>query len=157
MRASRIATPLPYGKGFSVPRAILVPAVLALALAFAPAHAANVTVTFGLSAGVHAATGTACPVSVPAGADGISVLDAAKAKGCIVSYHKQHYSGGDLVDCINEVCGAPPEAMYATYWSMYVDGKATIYGVNDFRAADGKDLAFVYTSWLPCAAHPSFC
>ena len=133
----------------------LVSFVAAAALAAAPlvtgpaAQAdGNVTVNFGLAAGTHAPTGAACPVSVPAGSNGLTVLDAAVAKGCIVSYSKvDDPSFGAFVTCINEVCGAPAEALYLTYWGLYVDGAESQVGVSSYGAENGDEMVFSYTSW----------
>lgn len=143
-----LRTPLAIRQG--VFRFTLASAVVLGAFATTPAHAA-VTVTFGLSAGTYAPTGAACALSVPAGADGLAVLDAAKAKGCIASY-KAVGPGqfGYYIACINEVCGDETSGMYATYWGMYENGVATGYGVSDFRAAPGDDLTFAYTTWAGC-------
>lgn len=123
-------------------------AALAALLPVSSAHAAApVTVNFGLSAGVYSPTGVACPVSVPAGANGLAVLDAAKAKHCIVSYTAETYTFGTFISCINEVCGAPKEALYLTYWEMSKNGHCTDYGVSDFSAANGDELTFDYTTW----------
>src|SRR5688572_22547505 len=94
----------------------------ALAVA-SPARAADVEVAFGLAAGAYAPTGALCSVGVPAGADGVAVLDAAVEAGCILSYQAEtHPQFGAFVTCINEVCGAPAEALGITYWKFFVDG-----------------------------------
>lgn len=123
--------------------------LLAGFFSLSPAQAVPpVTVNFGISAGAYAPTGVACPVSVAAGANGLAVLDAAVAKGCIRSYKAETYSFGAFVSCINEVCGAPPAALYLTYWEMSENGKCTEdYGVSGFRADDGDELTFAYTTW----------
>lgn len=128
--------------------ALAASSLVASLLLAAPSDAATpVTVEFGLSAGTATPTGAACPVTVPEGANGLAVLDAAVAKRCIVSYKAETYSFGAFISCINEVCGAPPEALWLTYWEMAVDGVCSTYGVSDFRAAEGKQLTFSYTTW----------
>ena len=123
---------------------ILVAAAAVVALA-TPAHAADVSVQFGLSAGTYAPTGVACTLSVPAGADGIAVLDAAVANLCIVSYHTVTFPGfGTFVDCINEVCGNAGTGSVGTYWNMYENGGSTAYGVDGFVANSGDELVFAY-------------
>ncbi len=123
-------------------------AAAALAVVPAPAHAVNVTVGFGISVGTHLPTGQFCPVDVPAGANGLAVMDAAVAAGCIESYETEVYPFGAYVRCINRVCAAPPEALFLTYWHMYENGVSTSYGVSDFVASSGDQLVFAYTTWL---------
>lgn len=116
-----------------------------------PAQAANVTVEFGLAAGTHAPTGALCPVSVPAGADGVAVLDAAVEEGCIVSYDTvTDPTFGAYVTCIDEVCQAPAEAMTITYWKLFIDGAAATQGVSFYEAGAGDELVFSYTTWAGC-------
>ncbi len=131
-------------------RSISVLAVLTLFTA-APAHAATVPVTFGISVGTHAPTSALCELSVAAGTDGLVVLEAAVDAGCIQSYHAQGPTEfGYYVDCINEVCADSVSTLYLTYWGMFENGKATSYGVSGFRAAAGDELTFAYTTWAPC-------
>ena len=123
-------------------------------LAAAPARAATVTVDLQLSAltlnqaGAH----TICPVQVAAGANGLAVLDAAKAAGCIVSYTTAF--GGAFVDCINEVCSQYLAASVAgartagTYWAMYLNGGYTTFGVADYTASNGDALLFDYEHFV---------
>lgn len=114
--------------------------VAAFALAVTPAHAANVTVKFGYSLN-KLVPPRLCPVSVPAGSNGIKVLQAAKAKACIVSYKITTYPGlGSFVQCINGICGT-----CATYWGMFENGKYTSYGVDGFKSNWGDRLTFTYT------------
>lgn len=121
----------------------------AVTVAGAPAGATStVTVNFGVSAGRHLPTGVACPVSVPAGANGIAVLNAAVAKRCIESYRTVSYPFGVFVDCINRICGAPAEAFYLTYWNMYENGVSTSYGVSQFVAHQNDELVFAYATWV---------
>ncbi len=141
-----INPPRRHGRGFSVRAGMsLAAAVLASALiAPAPARAETVTVRFGLSAGVHANTGVLCPVKVAPGASGISVLDAAKAKGCIRSYKAQYYPGlGHLIRCFNGVCQI--DRPLVLYWAMFENGQFTPYGVDGFSANAGDQLVFVYS------------
>ena len=126
-------------------------AAAALTFAFTiPSHASGtVNVQLALGAATTPVTGAACTLQVPAGANGLTVLDAAVAKKCIASYKASDFGFGHFVECINEVCGAPAEAMYATYWSMYENGAVTWdYGVDGFSAQEGDVLGFSYVSWL---------
>jgi hypothetical protein len=126
---------------------LLAATAVALAATALPAHASTTTVTFGLSAGAYAPTGAACPLTVPAGADGVAVLDAAVAAHCITSYHTVSFGSlGRFVDCIDDVCG---EALGAagTYWGMYENGAATAYGVDGFTADSGDELVFAYSAY----------
>lgn len=121
-------------------------AALALAAAAVPAQADHtVTVTFALSAGRYAPTGAACPVVVDSGANGIAVLEAARARACIVSYATVTYPDfGTFVTCIDEVCGNGTAGVAGTYWNMYENGVSTAYGVDGFTAGPGDELGFAY-------------
>jgi hypothetical protein len=124
-------------------------ALAAVALVAAPAHAdANVTVSLALSAGTYVPTGAACALSVPAGADGIAVLDAAVAAHCITSYDTQTFVGiGTYVSCIDSVCARTLTGNAGTYWEMTENGAATAYGVDGFTAGAGDVLGFDYTGY----------
>ena len=131
-------------------RAVLAVLVLAgglLALVASPAGATtNVNVHFELSNVAPTPLGTgpnttkACDVSVLAGADGVAVLDAAVASGCIASYHVIWFGTEAFVDCINGTCSTFP----VQDWGMYVDEHLTSYGASDYRAVDGDELEFSY-------------
>lgn len=113
----------------------------------APSHAtATVNVQLAIGAVVGLPAGL-CNLQVPAGADGLAVLDAGIANDCIESYKTTTYDSGAFVDCINDICGAPAEAAYITYWGMFENGVATWYGVSDFTAEEGDVLGFSYTTW----------
>lgn len=115
-------------------------------LSAAPAEASTVTVKLGITAGAYAPTGAACTLEVSPGANGMSVLGAAVAKGCIVSYQTTTYAGyGTFVRCVNEVCQVNEAT---TFWMMSENGVATSYGVDGFSAQDGDELTFTYTSWV---------
>jgi len=147
MRDSRIAAPLPNGKGFLFSSVFIVTLVLAGALG-GVARAATVGVTLRVSAGEPAATAPVknCAVQVAAEADGKAVLAAAKASSCLRSYQLTTTSFGDYVSCIDDICETPA----TTYWRMTENGKLTDYGISDFKANAGDVLGFSYTSWAPC-------
>lgn len=136
----------------------IVLAALALAAAAAtatPAQAANVTVTFGVSAGAYAPTGAACPLSVAPGSDGLAILAAAVASGCLLSYDTVTYPGfGTFVTCLDEVCGDSTAGSVGTYWNMYDNGASAPYGVDGFSAGDGDDLTFAYQPYCFVAGCP---
>ena len=129
-------------------KTVLAAAALA-AVAAVPAQATHTaTVSLALSAGRHAPTGAACTVTVPTGANGIAVLDAAVAKACIVSYDTVTYPGfGTFLTCLNEVCGTAATGTTGTYWNMYENGASTAYGVDGFTAATGDELGFAYQAY----------
>lgn len=130
-------------------------AALALAAVATPAHAADVTVSLALSAGRHAPTGSACTLTVPAGADGIAVLDAAVARACITSYQTVTYPGfGTFVTCVDSVCGQSGTGTVGTYWNMYENGVSTGYGVDGFTADAGDELGFAYQVFCFAAVCP---
>jgi hypothetical protein len=128
-------------------RTLALAAAVTAALA-TPAHAASVPVSLALSAGTHAPTGAACALSVPAGANGLAVLDAAVAQGCLVSYDTVTYPGfGTFVTCLDEVCGNAGTGTVGTYWNMYENGASTWYGVDGFVADAGDELGFAYQAF----------
>jgi hypothetical protein len=125
-------------------RTLALAGLLALG-ATTPAQASDVTVRFALSAGTYAPTGAACELSVPEGASGLAVLDAAVARACIVSYATESYPEfGTFVTCIDFVCGQALTATHGTYWNMYDGGGSASYGVDGFVATDGAELGFAY-------------
>lgn len=126
---------------------LLAATAAAVATTALPAHAASVTVHLALSAGTYAPTGAACTLSVPAGADGVAVLDAAVAAHCIVSYVAVPSSFGTYVACIDEVCGTAVTSGTGGYWNMYENGVSTGYGVDGFAAANGDELGFAYQAY----------
>jgi hypothetical protein len=126
----------------------LVLAAVALAATAVPAHASDVTVSLAVSAGRYAPTGAACALSVPAGATGVDVLDAAVAQHCVTSYDTVTYPGfGTFLTCLDEVCGNGGTGTVGTYWNMYENGASTAYGVDGFSAADGDELGFAYQAF----------
>jgi hypothetical protein len=135
-------------------KVVLLCGALALGVA-TPARAASVSVSFGVSLVGYAPTGAACPLTVPAGSDGVAVLDAAVDAGCITSY-RSHSSPpfGEFVDCIDEVCGAPAEAMFLTYWKYWLNGAPASSGVSFYSAEAGDELVFSYSTWAGCLAVP---
>lgn len=132
--------------------ALAAPALLALGLSWAPpAHAAGVTLE--VSAANHAAVVKSCPVTVSDGANGIAVLNAAKASGCISGYTTRTFPGiGRYVACIDGICqatdGVAPETDgFATYWEMRENGSFTSYGIDGFTADAGDRLTLTYTNF----------
>jgi hypothetical protein len=132
-------------------RKVLLCTLAVLALSLSPARAADVTVDFGLSAGAYAPTAL-CALSVPDGADGIAVLDAAVEARCIESYESQDFGElGAFVNCINHICGQfvpTPAASAGTYWAFYVDGAPSQTGVSFYEASAGSEVAFVYEGFV---------
>ena len=132
-------------------RKLVLSAVAVLAtLSFVPAQAADVSVAFGLSAGTYAPAAV-CSLSVPPGADGVDVLDAARDAGCIESYETQDFPEfGAFVSCINRVCAQfvpTPAASAGTYWAFYVDGVASQTGVSFYEASEGSEVLFAYEAF----------
>ncbi|HWG89944.1 MAG TPA: DUF4430 domain-containing protein [Candidatus Thermoplasmatota archaeon] len=138
----------------------LVAALAAAALLAIPAAvgAGNlVTVTLTVDGTQAVVNGQApytktCDLQVPAGADGGVVLTTAVAEGCLDSWQYEESSFGRFLTCIDGTCGGPLEPTYTlyTYWSMSLDGEATPYGIDDYKATDGDALGFTYTTetWL---------
>lgn len=130
-------------------RTLLSACLVALLLALAvPSYASSVAVTLKVTYGkpnLVSATGAECAVTVPAGSNGITVLQEAVAKGCISSYQTTTYGNGNFVSCIDYVCGA-----VATYWAMRENGTYTSYGVDGFTAEPGDVLWFAYEEFVTC-------
>lgn len=153
MRRSRIAiTPLPTGKGFSF-RGLAAALVVAAASAAPGTYAATgVPVTLRISTLTYANVDRTCTVNVPAGADGVAVLDAALAAKCVKGFMLASFSGGHFLDCVDDGvngnrCGDPAPT-YLRYWAMRVQCTATSYGIDDFKSHAGDELTFSYEiSW----------
>jgi hypothetical protein len=141
MQKSNIS-PCSGSRGFSL-RVVLGAALLS-ALSLVPAHAANVSVSLNVDLGYPPATANkdACSVSVAEGANGLAVLDAAKAKGCISAYETVVFSGKHYVSSIDGIAQVADGLV--TYWRMTVNGAYVCYGADDFVAAGGKGLEFAY-------------
>ena len=120
---------------------------LACALVMAiPANASTaVNVKLRISLASRTATKASCDLSIPAGANGIAVLDAAVSSGCISSYKTEDFGFGRYVSCIDEIC-----EQLGTYWAMYENGAYTSYGISDFVADQNDELGFNYEQYLTC-------
>ena len=113
----------------------------------APVEASTVNVKFGVSAGYWAPTAAACTVQVPSGADGVAVLGAAVAKGCIVSYQVTSTAYGPYLKCVNEICDVADGLV--TFWAVFDSSPFPApYGVGGFRADEGDELTVAYTNWV---------
>lgn len=123
------------------------------------AEAVNyVNVTLKVAEGSYYLNKVTCPVTVLESADGVAVLEAAKASGCISSYELVHFSFGAFVNCIDGVCTDPPPT-YLRYWAMrdygpeiYSGGPhrcdPTSYGVSDYQAFEGGQLSFTFETFV---------
>jgi hypothetical protein len=153
-------------------RIVLALAIVAVWTTATPAQAANVIVRFGLSAG-HYAPG-ACLLSVPQGANGLGVLDAAIAAGCILDYEMD----GEWLQCVTvavePVCSNvddDPLCCATHYWAIYEDlGAVAPHGLSGFSAGntthmrlmgqvgvEHEELVLSYESWAKCLAWPALC
>lgn len=114
-----------------------------------PASAADVAVHFQVSVGTAAPPAvpiSECSVSVPAGADGVAVLDAAEREGCIDSYQGSNDPQfGFFLECVNGICGTP-----ATYWAFYENNTLSNTGLSFYEAQSGDEVEVSYQTWLPC-------
>lgn len=133
------------------PSVLIVAALVGLAglVQAAPSQAATTT-TVHLHVDVAGAAPMAdCDVTVPTGANGIAVLSAAKATGCIDGYTtRNHPQFGVQVTCIEQVCQAPDEALNLTYWGIYLGDDYASTGVSGLSfPRDGRDLGFRYETW----------
>lgn len=131
---------------------VLVAGLLATGIAAgpigAPASAADVAVGFQVSAGTAAPPGVPlsdCAVSVPSGANGVAVLDAAEAKGCIDSYSGSNTEFGYFLECVNGICGTA-----VTYWALYLDDTFSNVGLSSYEARAGDEVEVSYQTWLAC-------
>ncbi len=156
---TRVSDPLPNGKGSFVTGRLIVAALVCSTALFvsAPAHAANVSVTLRVSPVTSASPVelTSCAVSVPESSDGIAVLDAAKASGCIDSYKATSYSFGTFVTCIDGLCAIAEGTdsladSLVTFWMMSVNKATTSYGVDAYHAKAGDVLEFSYAVSVLC-------
>ncbi len=155
-------------------RLVLALVTLAVVTTAGPGRAeADVTVRFGVSVG-HYAPG-ACLVSVPQGTDGLGVLDAAVAAGCIAGYEMD----GSWLRCVSVVDEAPlcsdvhqdPTCCATHYWAVYEDvGAVAPHALSGFSAGNGgharlygkvevghTELVLSYESWGKCLAYPVLC
>lgn len=121
-----------------------------------PASAANSSITLAVvgTGPVTHGTGQAavkCDLAVPTGADGLAVLESAKASGCIQSYEVVEYPGfGFFLNCIDTVCGgADPLPVACWYWALHLNGAPTEYGLDGYRAASGDVVTFLYAPYGP--------
>ncbi|MCA1834089.1 MAG: DUF4430 domain-containing protein [Actinomycetota bacterium] len=153
MRITHDRFPCRTGKGFLLGLV----AVMATIGGTVPAHASNVSLTLRVSPGDAASPVpiAQCPVSVPASADGIAVLDAATASHCISGYDTVTYAGyGTFVTCIDGICGQPnaqtPVDGLATFWHMFENKQSTSHGVDAYTAASGDVLEFSYAPSVIC-------
>lgn len=151
MRKSRIAiAPLPNGKGFFVPR--VAASLLTLALVFAPVAgraATNVPVTLRSATLAYANADVVCQVSIPAGSNGLVVLDAAVAKGCVKKYETTTFGTGKFLQCLDDGingnrCGDPGPG-YLRYWAFREDcNYVQDHGLEGFVATANKELSLTY-------------
>lgn len=131
---------------------LALPAVATLGLV-TPASAADVTVhldvTVAEAVPFTLPTGD-CDVSVPAGSNGLAVLDAAVESGCIESYATEEFPPyGAYVSCVNQVCGDGTSGLFLTYWLVYVDGVCASEGISSLTfPGDGDTLGLNYETWV---------
>jgi hypothetical protein len=115
----------------------------------------NVAVGFGISAGPVDSTAAACPLSVPSGADGISVLEAAVLNGCIESYETFRSASPPnhiLVRCINGVCRESESLNPLSWPPCWSDRRWLSEALDAFRATDGGEL--VVRLYWSIVCHP---
>ena len=127
-----------------------------------PAHAAPADVTLDvtlLEPFVAVPVAGTCAVSIPEGADGFEVLDAALGSGCIGSYEatgSENDPFGRFLVCVNDVCDPTGDGT-ALYWRFGVNGQAASVGLDQFEAADRDALSVSLTTWAGCLADASLC
>lgn len=99
-----------------------------------------------------------CDVSVPAGSNGLAVLDAAVDVGCIDGYTLKPGQFAPYVQCIEktvDLCETPDETLNAVTWIIYVDGSLTPanFGVSELFFPPHHSLELSYEPWAvhaPC-------
>lgn len=147
-------------------------AILAVATTAVPAHADDVTVRFGVSAG-HYAPGT-CSLSVAQGTNGLGVMDAAVAAGCIEGYEMD----GAWLRCVTvaaePVCSDVHEDPFCCgtlYWAIYEDlGAVAPHALADFSTGNAThsrllgqvpvahtELVLSLETWVACLGFPVLC
>jgi len=109
-----------------------------------PAQASTTAVDFSVDL-AGAAPIADCTVTVSTGANGLAVLDAAVADGCIDSYDTATFPGfGEYVTCINDICEA-----VVTFWALYVDDEFATKGVSSLSfPSDGSAMGLSYEQWV---------
>jgi hypothetical protein len=129
---------------------MFIPAAVALLALVARPATATETTTVHLDVDLAGTVEVAdCDVTIDEDGNGLDVLDAAVDAECIESYETTSYEWGEFVTCINDVCGAPDEALNATLWSIYVGGGLSDKGVSDLSfPEDGQAIQFSYETWL---------
>jgi len=112
------------------------------------ASASGVPVRLEVSVGHHSPPGplyASCEVTVPAGADGLAVLDAAVASGCISSYETSEFAGfGRYVACIDAVCQVADGLV--SFWALFYEDAFAETGIEGFEAAAGRQIELTYTT-----------
>lgn len=151
-KLSAFTSPRPYGGGF-----LLFGALAVMLFASVPARAANVTVNLKLGAvGYEVPVKHCLSLSVPAGAGGAAVLNAAVAARCIDSYKTQSFGGSTFVTCVDpgpaEICQQGDGLV--SFWAYYKNGYTQTASIDRFNAAAGDELGLVYTNFLVCPTYP---
>lgn len=133
-------------------------AVAIAAATVVPAQAAaTVAVTLDVSLGDDRVDHARCGLTVPAGADGFDILDAAVAKGCIDSYESVDYGAyGRFLTCIDGICGvdAPtwalpvPVAYAGSTWNLTINDRFATVGLDAYAARAGDEVGLTYTAYL---------
>lgn len=123
-------------------------AVALLALGAPLANASTDTVTFSLTLGHESAPSIkTCAVSVPAGANGGDVLDAATSAGCISGWTFDTFGGARFVTSIDGIA-----QQTGVFWAYYVNEEmpcGSLCGIDDpGLIVAGDNVEFVYRDWF---------
>ncbi len=118
--------------------------IIGLMMSLPGAANTQVDVTLVISNWSYQLEETSCTVTVPAGSDGLAVLDAAKTSGCIASYTAVYYPeyNDSFIDCINDRCTESVPPFRA--WTMRENCVLTSYGAQGYSADHGDELSFTY-------------
>lgn len=95
-----------------------------------------------------------CQLTLPAGADGVAVLDAAVAAGCIDGYTLTPFGNDVFLECVDgagpkpEICTVcPPPFLACAYWALYYDGFYASEGLRGFHAGEERELGLSFEAF----------
>lgn len=136
-------------------------ALVGLAPAIGAESSETVTVTLVVETHVTQAAGlppgdlaplpgtASCQVSLPAGADGLTLLDQATADGCITGWEGQQSAFGTFVTAIDDLQAPGASCLAYTagvcdWWEHSVNGQTVSYPPEGYTAADGDQVSWLY-------------
>lgn len=145
--------------------AAIIAAVVAVLAVAGAAHALAVTIELDVHAGAtvpfdEPAFSTSCSLTVPDGANGSQVLDAAAATGCIDGWDSTDADGTFLTQItgpgqtqatdgrntfdVSFGCQDPDAPKTWSWWTLLVDGEPAPYGLDGYAAQPGDVVELHY-------------